>query len=64
MRSPASPREAARALGVQDHRGTLKQGKAADLAIWDIARPAELSYRIGFNPLYGAVKAGEIVERT
>ncbi|MDA0952351.1 MAG: imidazolonepropionase, partial [Proteobacteria bacterium] len=57
-------REAARALGVQDHRGTLKQGKAADLAIWDIARPAELSYRIGFNPLYGAVKAGEIVERT
>jgi imidazolonepropionase len=57
-------REAARALGVKQDRGTLKQGKAADLAIWDIERPAELSYRIGFNPLYCAVKDGELVERS
>jgi len=54
-------REAARALGMADERGTLGVGKVADLAIWDIERPAELSYRIGFNPLHGAIRAGEIV---
>ncbi|MBT6512038.1 MAG: imidazolonepropionase [Rhodospirillaceae bacterium] len=54
-------REAARALGMADRRGTLEVGKAADLAIWDIERPAELSYRIGFNPLHGAMRAGEVV---
>ena len=50
-------RIAARALGLAD-RGTLEVGKAADLAIWDIERPAELAYRIGFNPLIGLVKDG------
>ena len=42
-------REAARALGRRDI-GTLEPGKWCDLAIWDIERPAELVYRIGFNP--------------
>ena len=51
-------REAARALGMGAERGTLEEGKAADLAVWDIERPAELAYRIGFNPLYAAVQAG------
>jgi imidazolonepropionase len=50
-------RNAARALGLAD-RGTLEVGKAADLAIWAIERPAELAYRIGFNPLIGLVKDG------
>ncbi len=50
-------RIAARALGLAD-RGTLEVGKAADLAIWGIDRPAELAYRIGFNPLLGLVKDG------
>lgn len=50
-------RIAARALGIAD-RGTLEVGKAADLAIWGIERPAELVYRIGFNPLIGQVKDG------
>ena len=36
-------REAARALGLQDETGTLEAGKACDLAIWDIERPAELA---------------------
>ena len=45
-------REAARALGVLDEIGTLEAGKWCDLAIWDIERPAELVYRIGFNPLH------------
>lgn len=44
-------REAARALGLSDQVGTLERGKWADLAIWDIERPAELVYRMGFNPL-------------
>ena len=44
-------REAARALGLDD-RGMIKPGMRADLAVWDVAHPAELSYRIGFNPLY------------
>ena len=42
---------AARALGIQDDSGTLEHGKRADMAVWDIDRPAELSYRMGFNPL-------------
>lgn len=48
-------REAARALGVLADRGTLETGKACDLAIWDIERPAELVYRMGFNPLHARV---------
>jgi imidazolonepropionase len=52
-------REAARALGRLDRIGTLEAGKFCDLAIWDIERPAELVYRIGFNPLYRRVWRGE-----
>ena len=44
-------REAARALGLLAETGTLEVGKWADLAIWDVERPAELVYRMGFNPL-------------
>jgi imidazolonepropionase len=52
-------REAARALGVLGEAGTLEAGKYCDLAIWDIERPAELVYRIGFNPLHRRVWRGE-----
>lgn len=51
-------REAARALGKLDTIGTLEAGKQADLAIWNIAEPAELVYRIGFNPLHARIRAG------
>jgi len=51
-------REAARALGRQDRIGTLEAGKACDLAIWSIERPAELVYRMGFNPLHARVWRG------
>lgn len=54
-------REAARALGLADEIGTLEAGKACDLAIWDVQSPAELVYRIGFNPLHARVRAGRIV---
>jgi hypothetical protein len=52
-------REAARALGLLDRLGTLEAGKACDLAVWDVERPAELVYRIGFNPLHRRVWRGE-----
>jgi len=42
---------AARALGLTD-TGRIAAGLRAELAIWDVNQPAELSYRIGFNPLH------------
>jgi imidazolonepropionase len=55
----AVTREAARALGRLADVGTLEPGKLCDLAVWDIERPAELVYRIGFNPLYRRMWRGE-----
>lgn len=40
-------REAARALGLSKDRGTLEVGKRADIAIWDIGHPRELTYWTG-----------------
>ena len=51
-------REAARALGRSDRIGTLEPGKSCDLAIWEIEKPAELVYRIGFTPLRSRVWRG------
>jgi len=48
---------AARALGQTDS-GTIAPGYRADLAVWDVAHPAELSYRIGFNPLHKRIFGG------
>ena len=55
----AVTREAARALGLFADAGSLERGKYCDLAIWDIERPAELVYRMGFNPLYARVWHGK-----
>lgn len=52
-------RNAALALGLHD-RGTIATGARADLAIWDVEHPRELSYRIGFNPLWKRVYGGEL----
>jgi imidazolonepropionase len=51
-------RHAAKALGRLNRIGTLEAGKSCDLAIWDIERPAELVYRIGFTPLHARVWKG------
>ncbi len=40
-------REAARALGLSADRGTLALGKRADIAIWDVGHPRELTYWLG-----------------
>ena len=52
-------REAARALGLGAETGTLEIGKACDLAIWNVERPAELVYRMGANPLHARVWKGK-----
>lgn len=44
-------RHAARALGQSDC-GMIRPDLRADLAVWDVEHPAELAYRIAFNPLH------------
>ncbi len=57
-------REAAIALGLGDDRGTLETGKRADLAIWDINHPRDLSYWLGSPSLTGLLIAGRDVSLT
>ena len=42
-------RHAAQALGLTD-RGVLAPGLRADFVLWDVQRPAQLSYALGANP--------------
>lgn len=51
-------RQAARALGLSADRGTIEAGKRADIAVWNVDEPAELAYRIGFNPLHERIYGG------
>ena len=52
-------REAARALGRGERIGRLAVGTDCDLALWDIDAPADLVYRMGFNPLHARVLRGQ-----
>ncbi|MGB2492408.1 MAG: imidazolonepropionase [Candidatus Puniceispirillum sp.] len=53
-------RNAAKALGLHD-TGILRTGLRADLALWNVTHPAELSYRVGFNPLSMRIFGGQII---
>jgi imidazolonepropionase len=51
---------AARALGLAD-RGRIAPGFQADLVLWDVERPGDLAYPLGFNPLAAVIRKGELV---
>ncbi len=51
-------REAARALGRHERIGRLADGLDCNLAVWDIEAPADVVYRMGFNPLHARVWRG------
>jgi len=53
-------KNAAAALEMSD-TGVIEAGKRADLSIWNVQAPAELSYRIGFNPLEKRIFGGDLV---
>jgi len=50
---------AACALGLEDC-GQITPGLRADLAVWDVDHPAELAYRVGFNPLHSRIFGGTV----
>lgn len=54
-------RNAAAALGLSRSHGTLEVGKQADLVVWEVETPADLSYRIGDNPCKEVVRNGKTV---
>jgi len=49
---------AARALGLETEIGSIEVGKQADIVLWNVARPAMLSYQIGLNPCAGVMQSG------
>jgi imidazolonepropionase len=50
---------AARALGLDNDIGSLETGKQADIVLWDVTRPAMLSYRLGINPCAAVMQGGQ-----
>ena len=51
-------RHAAQALGLHD-RGAIVAGLRADFVLWNVERPAQLSYAMGFNPHRQTVFKGQ-----
>jgi imidazolonepropionase len=52
-------RHAAKALALEEEVGTISAGKAADLCIWRISRPAELCYWVGHPGPERRIVSGE-----
>lgn len=50
---------AAKALRLDHSIGSIKKGKQADFATWNVSSPAELVYSIGGNPSAGVYKFGK-----
>lgn len=53
---------AAAALGLQKTKGKLAVGMDADIALWNIAHPAELAYYAGYNPCRAVIRAGKFTK--
>ena len=53
-------RHAAPVLGLKGEVGVVSPGMCADLALWDVDHPSELSYWIGANPCRAVVRRGEV----
>jgi imidazolonepropionase len=54
-------RVGAQVLGMAATHGTLAVGKAADLAVWNVAHPMELAYRIADTPCAAVIKEGRVI---
>ncbi|MDF2152351.1 imidazolonepropionase [Vibrio sp. CAU 1672] len=52
---------AAQALGYPQSRGKIELGYDADLSIWDITHPADLSYQVGAKRLHARIVRGDYV---
>ena len=55
-------RHAAAALGLSASIGTLRVGKAADMLLWPIEDPAQLSYQFGASNPRQRIFAGEVCD--
>ena len=51
---------AAKALGLSGQYGEIVAGARAELAVWDVGHPAELSYWMGGTPLYQRLATGAL----
>lgn len=49
-------RNAAKALGLDGKYGVIAPGFSADLAVWNVSHPAELSYWVGGSPLHALIR--------
>ena len=57
-------RNAALALGIGEHVGTLEIGKYADMALWNLRDPRELAYWVGVDPCEEVIVKGNKVDLT